>query len=224
MKPSEAKPNQQIRKRRVIVYIDGFNLYFALREKQWFGFMWLDMLQLGTVLVREDQELVQVKYFTSRIRNDPEKQKRQNLFLDALGTLDSKKLKIYYGDYQTNELKCFGCGNLVRDDHEKQTDVNIATQMILDAFSKDSAGQPKVDDIILITADSDQCPAIMAVRSLGKHVLVVLPPGRGHYLEIQKVADSKLELTAKKLKKCRMPDRIASPSGFVIECIAKWKN
>jgi len=201
--------NQQHR-RKVAVYIDGFNLYFAIKEKKWNSLLWVDMVRLANSLVRPDQELVGVKYFTARIRNDRDKQKRQNLFLDALGTLQG--LKIFYGYYQDNYVICRGCGRGWNDDKEKETDVSIATQMLIDAHTPNF-----VDDIILITADSDQCPAIRALRALGKHVLVVLPPGRSQYLEIKTAADSHIELTAKKLKCSQLPERITTPTGFVIE-------
>ncbi|HEY3928235.1 MAG TPA: NYN domain-containing protein [Candidatus Koribacter sp.] len=206
------------KKRKAIVYIDGFNLYFAMREKGWRSFMWLDLIKLSRRLLCEDQELVHVRYFTSRIKNDVEKQKRQNKYLDALGTLDPTILKIHYGDYQSNNFPCTSCGYEIKDQQEKQTDVNIATYMLLDSFTTD-----KVDDIILVTADSDQVPAVKACRILKKNVLVVLPPGRGDYFELKKFSDSHLELTAKKFKDSRLPESI--PVGaYTIECPTKWRE
>lgn len=202
-------------KRKAIVYIDGFNLYFALDEKNWHSFKWLDLIALSKGLIRSDQELVTVKYFTARIANDPDKQKRQTAFLDALGTLSN--LEIFYGNYQQKTIICNRCGRSWDDSKEKQTDVSIATQMLLDAHKPDC-----VDDIILVTADSDQCPAMEAVRSLGKKILVVLPPGRGHYLEVQMAADARLELTAKKFKKCLLPAEVTTQSGFVIKRPKKY--
>ena len=55
-------------KRRVIVYIDGFNLYYGLvKGTLW---KWLDLVALARSLLRDDMELVGVKYFTSRVRQD----------------------------------------------------------------------------------------------------------------------------------------------------------
>jgi len=204
-------------KRRAIVYIDGFNLYFGIRDKNWYNLMWLDQVKLARELVRPDQELLCVKYFTSRIKNDPEKQQRQNAYLDALDTL-RPFLEIYYGEYRDESFICRQCGKNHRQSHEKQTDVNIATHMLVDAFSD------RVDDIILITADSDQCPAMNAVREAKKHVLIVLPPGRGDYLEVQFAADNKLELTAKKLRASLLPSELRRADGFLIECPRKYRS
>ncbi len=203
-------------KRKAIVYIDGFNLYFALKAKNWHSLMWLDLVKLGQRLLRADQELVRVKYFTARIRNDPPKQKRQTAFLDALATLDG--LEIYEGAYQDNRVLCYDCGREWPDSKEKQTDVSIATHMLIDSYTPDL-----IDDIILVTADSDQCPAMRAVRALGKHVLIVLPPGRIDYLEVQKAADSRLELTKKMFRESLLPEEVPTKSGFVVKRPDKYK-
>jgi uncharacterized LabA/DUF88 family protein len=204
-------------KRKTIVYIDGFNLYFAMRDKGWSNYMWLDLIKFSQQLLNDTQELVHVKYFTSRIKNDPEKQKRQNLYLEALTTLNADILKVYEGQYQSNTFSCPSCRGELWDDQEKQTDVNIAVHMLLDAFSKN-----KVDDLILITADSDQCASVKAVRVLGKHILVALPPGRGDYVELKKHGNSHIEITAKKFKGCRLPDSIPINDKFTIKCPTKW--
>lgn len=203
-------------KRKAIVYIDGFNLYFSLKEKNWQSLMWLDLVKLSRTLLRPDQELVCVKYFTARIKNDLQKQQRQNAFLDALATLDC--LEIHEGTYQNHEVLCYDCGRKWHDDKEKQTDVGIATEMLIDSYKKDF-----VDDLILITADSDQCPAIRAVRSLGKFVLIVLPPGREHYLEVQSVANAKVVLTKRKFRESLLPAEVTARNGFVIKRPEKYK-
>ena len=35
---------------RVILYVDGFNLYFGLRSKGWRKYYWLDLVHLARVL------------------------------------------------------------------------------------------------------------------------------------------------------------------------------
>ncbi|MGB4726560.1 MAG: NYN domain-containing protein, partial [Thermogutta sp.] len=53
---------------RVMLYVDGFNLYFGLRTKGWKRYYWLDVQRLGEKLLRPNQSLVGVKYFTADIR------------------------------------------------------------------------------------------------------------------------------------------------------------
>ena len=52
---------------------------------------------------------------------------------------------------------------------EKRTDVNIAIQMLEDAY------EDRCDKLILVSGDSDLVPAVIRVRNLGKKVLVYIP-------------------------------------------------
>jgi uncharacterized LabA/DUF88 family protein len=212
----DSKPAKII-KRKVIVYIDGFNLYFAINEMGWRNLLWLDLVKLANSLIDPNkQELVAVKYFTSYIKKPAEKRKRQLAYIDALGTLPL--LKIVTGEYIENRVECRGCHRTWRDDKEKQTDVHIATAMITDALAKG-----RVDDLLLVTADSDQIPAIEAVRFFKKHVLIVIPPGRTDYLGIQRAAGgNKLELTKTKLAACLLPPKVKTQSGFEVQCPAEY--
>ena len=84
---------------RVISYIDGFNLYYGLKEKGWRRYYWLDLYAFSLNLTLPGQNLTQVKYFTTRIKAGDkktpqnirtrleEKRKRQAIYLEALGTL-----------------------------------------------------------------------------------------------------------------------------------------
>ena len=62
---------------RVICYVDGFNLYFGLRDSGLRRFYWLNIHKLAENLLRADQRLAETKYFTARIagarRGDPPK-------------------------------------------------------------------------------------------------------------------------------------------------------
>lgn len=111
-------------KKRVIAYIDGFNLYFGLKSEKLSKFYWLDPQKLSSNLLKPDQELIETKYFTSRISAPPDKRKRQTTYLEALETLPD--FRIFYGKYQMNPRKCRKCGWDDIIPNEKMTDVNIA--------------------------------------------------------------------------------------------------
>jgi hypothetical protein len=75
---------------RVVTYIDGFNLYFGLRSKGWRKYYWLDLVRLSCALLKAEQQLEAVHYFTSRIILSGSNAKdvdRQNIYLEALSTL-----------------------------------------------------------------------------------------------------------------------------------------
>jgi hypothetical protein len=54
--------------RRVIAYVDGFNLYFGLRSRGWRRYYWLNLQEMVHRLLLPAQDLVLVRYFTARIR------------------------------------------------------------------------------------------------------------------------------------------------------------
>ena len=43
---------------RVIAYVDGFNLYFGLREKGWQRYYWLDIQAMVGRLLKPTQQLL----------------------------------------------------------------------------------------------------------------------------------------------------------------------
>jgi len=90
--------------KRVIAYVDGFNLYFGLKEKGWRQFYWLNIQLLVQNLLKSGQQLIVTKYFTARIIGSPDKEKRQSTFIEALETLSD--FEILYGKYQLNPRYC----------------------------------------------------------------------------------------------------------------------
>lgn len=68
----------------VALYIDGFNLYNGLKDKHGRKYLWLDLESVARRLLRPDQQLALVRYFTAPVRNDPPAQRRQATYLGAL--------------------------------------------------------------------------------------------------------------------------------------------
>jgi hypothetical protein len=71
---------------RVVAYIDGFNLYFGLKAEHGRKCLWLDLQGLVEGRLLPNQELREVQYFTARVRGDPEGERRQGAYLDALAS------------------------------------------------------------------------------------------------------------------------------------------
>ena len=55
--------------KRVIAYIDGYNLYYGLLKGT--PHKWLDLVSFVKSFLRPDQELVGIKYFTAPIKTYP---------------------------------------------------------------------------------------------------------------------------------------------------------
>ena len=71
---------------RVITYIDGYNLYHGLLDAGLRSSRWLDLPKLGTSLLKPDSQLVLTTYFTTRVKGNPAKARRQTRYIDALET------------------------------------------------------------------------------------------------------------------------------------------
>ena len=201
--------------KRTIVYVDGFNLYFGLKSKGWARYFWLNIGLLAQNLLKQDQLLIMTKYFTSRINSPPDKFKRQQTFIEALETLPD--FKIYYGKYQANFVSCNKCGHIIPKPNEKMTDVNIAVEMLSDAFLD------KYDTAILISADSDLSAPIRTVRSLfpQKEVVVAFPPDRFSF-ELTKLASAHFPIGRKKLAMSVFPNIVAKANGYQLHKPASW--
>lgn len=201
-------------KKRVIVYIDGFNLYFGLRQKYKRRFLWINLKALSENLLKPHQVLTQTKSFTARVTSPSDKHKRQNDFLEALQTLTD--LEIFYGKYQLNPRKCRYCGQEDQIPSEKMTDVNIAVELLKDAYMN------QYDEAILISGDSDLSPTINAIRPVGKRVIIAFPPARSSK-ELIKIADAHFTIGRKNLLKSLFPDKVKRIDGYEITKPSTWK-
>src|SRR5690606_39095146 len=98
-------------------------------------------------------------------------QKRQNTYLEALAL---QGVQCQFGHYLQKSRVCRSCGTTWPDYEEKMTDVNIAIQLLTDAF--DDA----FDVALIISGDSDLTTPVRCVRDRfpAKRVIVAFPPGR----------------------------------------------
>jgi uncharacterized LabA/DUF88 family protein len=201
---------------RVIAYVDGFNLYFGLRARFGREFYWLDLQALALQLLGRDQELVGVRYFTARVRNDLPAGQRQDAYLQALSA-HCPDLTIIEGRFQRKSRACFACQARWITYEEKESDVNLAVSMVEDA------ALALFDVALIISADSDLCPAIRAVRRVrpGSRAVAVFPPGR-HSDELRRVADAVYWLGRDKLSRAQLPIKVVTAHGIELTRPAYW--
>jgi uncharacterized LabA/DUF88 family protein len=190
---------------------------------------WLDVQKLAERIIR-NRHLVGVKYFTARIKGDPKKQDRQNAFLDAM-RWHCDKVQVFEGRYLLREMICRKCYRVSTDiacarcgavtvlPEEKKSDVNIATQMLKDAYEN------LFDVAYLISADSDMIPPIEVIRSMSpsKGVIVFFPPKR-FSVELKNAVNNQFFVTPAMLRQSRMPEEIKKPNGDRITIPDEWKN
>ncbi len=204
---------------RVLVYVDGFNLYYGLKSKGWRRYYWLDLVRLAEKLLRPGQRLVAVRYFTAKIlhqADDPKKKRRQNTYLEALATLPN--LHIHYGYYRANDRTCSQCGAIWQTYQEKLTDVNIAVKFLGDA--QDDA----FDTAIIISGDSDLSGLVSSFleRYPEKRVIVAFPPERNSS-RLRQMATASFTIGRKNLSDSQLPDPVIKTDGYILNKPSKWR-
>lgn len=202
--------------KRVIAYIDGFNLYHGLRAKHWKRFYWLNIPALARQLLKPDQQLAVTKYFTSVVKEPEDKRRRQAVYLEALKTMPN--LRIFYGQFLEDPITCRKCGYTYITHHEKMTDVNIAVEMLADAY------QDRFDLALVLSADSDLVGPVKTVQRLfpAKQVIVVFPPERSSFA-LKQTAYATLHIGHNELSKSLFPETVAKPKGVVLRRPAEWR-
>jgi uncharacterized LabA/DUF88 family protein len=228
----ESIPSADLSPVRVFAYIDGFNLYYGLRNACRLAdadhirnggspatcvgrsLYWLDIHRVILSQVRAAERCDSIRYFTAprsvpkRVRLKPgalaailASNDRQRVFLEAIGTLPL--VSVVPGRYSEKPPHwCEVCGHTSAKWEEKGTDVNIATEMVCDAYEN------RYDLALVMSADADLATPIRVVQGLGKRVRLLLPPGRKRAKELKSVAREIRELKIKAIRGLTMPEVI----------------
>ena len=202
---------------RVIAYVDGFNLYFGLKAASFKRYYWLDVAALASQLLKPGQQLAATHYFTARIRDNGRNlndQKRQTTYLEALGV---QGVRCQFGHYLDKQRECRNCKATWTDYEEKMTDVNIAIQLLGDAY------EDRFDVALVVSGDSDLSTPIQRIRERfpKKRVIVAFPPNR-QSAELKRRANGYLSIGEDKLKASQLPEQVAKPDGFVLTRPPTW--
>ena len=203
---------------RVITYVDGFNLYFGMREKNWRRYYWLDLVGLSKSFLRANQRLEHCHYFTARVRDCAGSQdaRRQSTYLDALDTLAD--LTTHYGHYLAKLRQCRTCGATWTQYEEKMTDVNIAVQLLTDAY------EDHFDTAIIVSGDSDLTTPVQQIRKRFPHkrMVIAFPPARRSD-QLKQVANAWFVIGQDKLRKNQLPDSVTTPTGHLLRRPEHWR-
>ena len=199
----------------MIAYIDGYNLYHGLRDARLRSSRWLDLRAMCQSLLKTGQRLEFVRYFTTRVRNDPAAERRQSTFIDALRA--SGGIEIDFGHFLSKNRKCFACGHKWQQSEEKKTDVNIAVRLLDDAFDD------RFDTAIVISGDSDLVPPIRSVRARYpcKRLVVAFPPKRFSH-ELRDTAHAGFTISANTVRANRLPNPVLTSTGVQLWAPQGW--
>ncbi len=105
--------------KKIIAYIDGFNLYYrALKDTKC---KWLDLEALVNNLMA-NHEILKIRYFTAIVKGNEKAYHRQDAYLKALKT--NSKIEIHKGLFKFNKKR--------KKYIEKRSDVSLGAYMIYD--------------------------------------------------------------------------------------------
>jgi len=192
---------EKLKINRVSFFIDGFNVYHALKDhKSFHKFKWLDYSSLAKCFIISKDKIADIYYFTAYTEWNQDKMDRHRILVRAL---KMKGVKIVLGKFKLRDKYCRLCHKPYKTHEEKQTDVNISIKLFQDAHND------TFDTGILITGDSDIIPAIKAIKETFpiKKIGVVIPIGR-RAEEIKNECDFHMKMKEKHLRDSQFPDKI----------------
>jgi uncharacterized LabA/DUF88 family protein len=193
--------------RRVIAYVDGFNLYHAIDALGKPHLKWVNLWSLAKGICGTNETLVQAYYFTAVATwRPPAAIGRHREYIRAL---THAGVTCIVGHFKEKHRKCNQCGATWIAHEEKETDVAIATNLMADAF------KDRFDRALVVSADSDLVPAIKCVRKHfpKKAVNVIAPPLRwGHARDLEPI----LEIAPGRIEKCLLPEAAADKLGNTV--------
>lgn len=201
---------------RAALYIDGFNLYHPIVRMghDHRHFKWANLWQLGEYLTApRQQRLVKVVFCTAvpSMRQSAEKRDRHIRFNEAQR---AHGVEVLEGHYVPENIEENGLPTDRTKWTEKQTDINVALQLILDG----------IDDVyevaLLLSADTDQVATAKAFHErlapIGKKLVGVAPPDRSAPSGYSAYRMSTVQLKKFDIERCIMPETIAHAGQLIL--------
>jgi uncharacterized LabA/DUF88 family protein len=186
---------------------------------------WLSLHDLGqTIILRKTEALVKVMYFSAyanfRSARDPSVVARHR---DYVAALESTVVEVVLGNFKRKQRECSNCHARWDSHEEKETDVNIAVQLVADAF------RDVFDVAYVLSADTDLVPAMKCVRSVVspsgavKEIVAVYPPMQNRNVNsLGQSSDRQIRLNQNHIANARLPNSVTLPDGSVINCPTKY--
>ncbi len=168
------------RRRNAICFVDGFNLYHGIKSLQKPHLKWLDIegllrSHIEKEFTPESHIIEEIRYYTADVTwRGADVQNRQRAYVDALQGHSSGLLKPRRGKFKIKVWMCPSCGKKIQRREEKETDVNIAIDML------SIAHQNTFDTFCLLSGDTDFVPVLEHIRQNFPNIAISLlfPPKR----------------------------------------------
>ena len=212
--------------KKTIVYIDGFNLYYRLKDTP---YRWLNPQKLSEFYLNPRQNnIIEIKYFTALVKRNSSNNSniiKQNIYLRAIRTIPN--LSIILGQFKKRHMTGLRChyenGKYIEGSElitiskweEKESDVNIATHIIADSSQYDCA--------ILVSNDTDLKTPLKYVKENLKKSVGIISPRRNIHMELRDASHFQKRISNEALKQCQFPDKVKDDKGPFF-CPPKWKQ
>jgi len=174
------------RSQRVMIFIDGSNLYHSL--KNFFKRTSIDIDKLCRKL-SDKRRLIRIYYYNAQVgsKEEPERYREQQAFFASVSAIPYCELRL---------------GRLVYNNwphsppYEKGVDIQLATDMITHSY------KGNYDVAVLAASDTDYVGALQAVKDNGKNVEVALFGKERTSKQLRIVADKIITMDGRFLKGC----------------------
>ncbi|MBF0426577.1 MAG: NYN domain-containing protein [Magnetococcales bacterium] len=167
--------------KRAAVYVDGFNLYHAVKSLGLAEYKWLNVRALVENFLPFSQYAPPViTYFSAYAHWLPESMARHKRYIAALQAVGVTPILGRFA--KDRKCVCKVCGDTEHFYVEKRTDVHIGVSMLRDA----STGN--FDLLVLLSADSDFEPALQIIHQKFPNIelKVLVPPAQQGSMALRK--------------------------------------
>jgi uncharacterized LabA/DUF88 family protein len=179
--------------RKVEIFVDGSNFLLAQRNE---GISFpVDLNRLATRL-SHGYHFVKLHYYTSPLPNPgTEAYRAQQRFFNEVRK--SRRIDLVLGRHEPRIDRVSG----KRYHVEKETDVNLAVDMVVAAYEE------RYDVAMLVAGDTDYVRAVRAVQERGKSLVWCHLPSQRGTDQLLQFCDSSIELDEKFLRTCALYNR-----------------
>lgn len=197
---------------RVIGYVDGMNFYETSKAYNYYPMGWCNWTE--TIRAHRHATTVEIRYFTTKLmKRSRARADRQELHLRAMREV--AQAEIIFGRQKKSALTCPKCGHSDDRTSEKETDINLALNLLEDAIDR------RFDVACIVSADTDFVPAVRASlrRNPAARIDVLFPPYTSdswdHYRALQAEYPRRLAVRTLEIEKMvRFPEDLAQKWGY----------
>jgi uncharacterized LabA/DUF88 family protein len=177
----------------VEIFVDGPNFHLAQQQE---GIHIRVDLNLLARRLTKGFRLVKLRYYTSPLPNPGTASYRaQQRFFAQIAR--SGRIELVLGRNEPRTDRVTGRRYHV----EKETDVNLAVDMVVGAY------RDRYDVAMLVAGDTDYVRAVQALQERGKKLIWCPLPAQRRIDQLAKLADGTMELDGKFLRTCALPER-----------------